>query len=99
GFVAKFVLLTAVLNAGGDVIPLTAWALVALLIAAGLMTLIAMTRAGIRLFWSIPKRDIPSVRALEGVPVAALVVLCGALAVGAGPVMDYFDAAADSLHA
>ena len=54
--------------------------------------------SGMRLFWSVAARATPRLRVLEAAPVAALVVLCLGLGVGAGPVARYLDATAHSLH-
>src|SRR5690606_12264042 len=55
GFIAKFAMLTALLNPGGagpeTGIGAATWVLVALIILSGLAAMIAMTRAGIRTFW------------------------------------------------
>jgi multicomponent K+:H+ antiporter subunit D len=58
-----------------------------------------MTRAGIRSFWAAPDRDVPRVRVIEMAPVAALLIVCAAQTVEAGPVMRFMQAAARSLHA
>jgi multicomponent K+:H+ antiporter subunit D len=86
------------LGAGGA-IPAPSWALLVLLIASGLATLVAMTRAGIRTFWPSLERTVPRVRIIEMAPVAVLLILCFVLAVQAGPAMRYTRAAAESLHA
>lgn len=100
GFIAKFALLTAALNAAPDeAVPLAAWILLAVLIASGLAALIAMTRAGIHLFWAAPDRAVPRVRVIEIAPVAALLILCAIQTIEAGPVMRFVQATARSLHA
>jgi multicomponent K+:H+ antiporter subunit D len=106
GFIAKFALLTAALNppatavtaaAGG--VPAAAWGLLTALILSGLATLIAMIRAGIRAFWASPDRIVPRVRLIEMAPIATLLILCAMQTVGAGPVMRFVQATAQSLHA
>jgi multicomponent K+:H+ antiporter subunit D len=103
GFIAKFALLTALLNPPdletGRAVPGTVWVLLALLVLSGLATLIAMMRAGIRTFWSSVERAVPSVRFIEILPVGVLLFLCLALTVGAGPAMRYMQATAEALHA
>ena len=103
GFVAKFALLTAALSpagAGQNVAPGVApWLLLVVLIVSGLAALIAMTRAGIRVFWAAPDRSVPRIRVIEMAPVAALLLLCAWQTVQAGPVMRFMQATADSLHA
>lgn len=103
GFVAKFALLTGLVQPGGGVqgaavISGTSWAFVALLILSGLTALIAMTRAGISSLWTTDEREVPRIAVLEMVPVAGLLLLCMVLTVQAGPVMAYMEATARSLH-
>lgn len=101
-FVAKFAMLTALLDPTrpGNIgsVSDAAWILVAMLILSGLATLIAMTRAGIRAFWSSIERELPTVRVVELAPVAALLLLCVLLTAQAGPVMRYMQATAEGLH-
>ncbi|MGB3387756.1 MAG: monovalent cation/H+ antiporter subunit D [Pseudaminobacter sp.] len=103
GFVAKFALLTAMMNpegfGAGGMISATIWTLVALLILSGLSAMIAMTRAGIRTFWAPIEGTVPRVLLIEIVPVAFLLLLCLAITVQGGPVMRYMEATARSLHA
>jgi multicomponent K+:H+ antiporter subunit D len=99
GFVAKFALLsTALAAARVGAVPWTTWAFFAAILLSGFASLIALSRVGIRLFWSIAARATPRLRLLEAAPVAALVLLCLALTVAAGPVAGYLDSAARSLH-
>jgi multicomponent K+:H+ antiporter subunit D len=104
GFVGKFAMLTALLNplglgASGGLQPGPAgWMLMALLIGTGLLGLIALTRAGIRHFWTTHDRPAPQLRVLEGLPIAALLLACAALTVQAGPAMRYAQSTADALH-
>jgi multicomponent K+:H+ antiporter subunit D len=97
GFVGKFGLLAALL--GPDAISPAAWSLLVLIVLSGLAALIAMGRAGVRVFWASQDRVVPRVRAVEMAPVALLLVLCAALTLQAGPVMRYLGDAAQSLHA
>lgn len=103
-FVGKFAMLTAVLNplgigaSAGHQPGVSGWTFVALLIASGLLALVALTRAGIRHFWAAHDRPAPQLRLIEGLPIAALLLSCAALAVAAGPVMRYTQATADALH-
>ncbi|MER2513416.1 MAG: monovalent cation/H+ antiporter subunit D [Nitrosomonas ureae] len=104
GFIAKFVILTAMLNpeglGQGDTIPAASWWLVALLILSSLSALIAMSRAGIRAFWAPPvETSAPRVLLIEIVPVAMLLFMTLILTVQAGPVMHFMEATAISLHA
>jgi multicomponent K+:H+ antiporter subunit D len=103
GFIAKFLLLSALfqpakIGASVAVGP-TAWTLMALLMLSGLSVVIAMMRAGIRVFWVPTESTVPSVRVIEMAPIAALLLLCFALTVQGGPVMRFMQATAQSLHA
>jgi multicomponent K+:H+ antiporter subunit D len=99
GFVAKFALLAAAINAQPNAISIMAWVFLPALLLSGLAALIAMTRAGIRAFWISPDRDEPRVGLIEIAPVAVLLLLCALQTVQAGPVMRYMQATAQSLHA
>ena len=98
-FVAKFALLATALRAApaGEV-PAETWTLCVAILVSGLAGLIALSRVGMRLFWSVAARTTPRLRVLEAAPVAALVLLCLALTVAADPVARYLDTAARSLH-
>jgi multicomponent K+:H+ antiporter subunit D len=74
------------------------WLLCAAVLASGLAGLIALSRVGVRLFWSVAARTTPRLRLLEATPVALLVMLAIGLTVYAGPVYRYLDDAARSLH-
>lgn len=95
GFIGKFAMLTAVLNPAGlgvDVAaPLHAadWMLLTLMIGTGLLALIALTRVGIRLFWTTHERSNPEIRLAEGLPIVALMGLCIALTIQAQSAMRY----------
>jgi multicomponent K+:H+ antiporter subunit D len=99
-FIGKLGMLSSSLapSRGADVIAGRNWAFVAVVLGSGLLMLIALTRTGVRTFWSGPPREAPRVRAEEGMPVLALLVLCGALTVAAGPAMELARAAAHSLY-
>jgi multicomponent K+:H+ antiporter subunit D len=97
GFVAKFALLAALLEA--DPVPGAVWALLALLVLSGLAAVIGLGRAGVRVFWMAEERSTPRVRLIEIAPVAALLAACIALTIAAGPAMHYAHKAAQSLHA
>jgi multicomponent K+:H+ antiporter subunit D len=104
GFVGKVTMLSALLNplglasSAGTQPGAPGWTLFALMIATGLLALIAMSRAGIRHFWATHERVAPQLRVLEGLPIAVLLALCIALTVKAGPVMRFTQATADALH-
>ncbi|MCJ9714532.1 cation:proton antiporter, partial [Bordetella hinzii] len=60
GFVAKFSLLSAAVTAANtSAPPLDAWLLVAAVLLSGLAGLMALGRAGIRIFWSGEERSTP----------------------------------------
>ena len=102
GFVAKFSMLTGMLNLNGLVgaaeIPGRTWLLVALVILSGLAALVAMMRTGIRTFWAPLETIVPRVLVVEVAPVLALLAICLAMTVGAGAMVRYTDAAARSLN-
>lgn len=101
GFIAKFAMLTAMLDGGAQTVqplPPSTWMLVALLMVSGLAALIAMTRSGVTTFWARMDETIPRIRVIEIAPVIALLLLCLALTFGGGPVMRYMNATAQALH-
>jgi multicomponent K+:H+ antiporter subunit D len=104
GFVAKFAMLSGILNPGGlgrapaEVSP-GGWALLAALVLSGLATVIAMTRAGIRVIWAGSGRAVPRVGVVEIAPVLLLLGVCVGMTAGAGPVLRYMDQTAIALHA
>lgn len=97
GFLAKFAIFRAVLEpeAGGR----GAWILVAMLTLSGLATVIALARAGVRIFWGTGPIAPLRVRVVEIAPVAGLLALCLALTIAAGPATRYLSDAARALHA
>jgi multicomponent K+:H+ antiporter subunit D len=100
GFVAKFAMLTALMGAGAEGAPPTGgvWALIVLIIVSGIAALIALTRAGIRTFWSSIEGTVPRVLVIEVVPVVFLIALTFVLTVRAGTAMEYMDATMRSLR-
>ncbi|SFQ09307.1 multisubunit potassium/proton antiporter, PhaD subunit (TC 2.A.63.1.1) [Mesorhizobium sp. NFR06] len=102
GFVAKFAMLTGMLNLYGlgtpASIPPRTWLLVALVILSGLAALLAMMRSGIGTFWAPLETVVPRVLVVEIAPVAGLLVLCLFLTVKGGAMIEYTEAAALSLH-
>ncbi|HET6585689.1 MAG TPA: hypothetical protein VFG69_19655, partial [Nannocystaceae bacterium] len=101
GFVAKLVLLHALMRVEGLGLASTAatWSLFGLLLLSGLAATVALTRAGIRHFWSDAERPPQRVKAVEGVAVLVLLLACVALAIRAEPVLRYTSATAEALHA
>jgi multicomponent K+:H+ antiporter subunit D len=95
GFLAKFALIDALLSEEASAA--AAWIVVALLLASGLAATIAFSRAGVRIFWA-SERVPPTIRLAELAPIAALLGVCIALTVLAGPVLDYLGDGARVLH-
>lgn len=89
GFVAKVGLLSAALTASGATS--NAWILTATVLVSGFIGLIAFSRTGIHLFWTFSNIQVPRLRLSEALPVASLIVLCGLLAMRAGPITNYLD--------
>ncbi len=102
GFVGKVVMLSALLNPAGfgeqAPVSLAAWVLLALLVISGLLTTIAVSRAGVRYFWAPQARSVPRLRIIETLPIALLVLLIGLLVWQADAVLRYVNATARSLH-
>jgi multicomponent K+:H+ antiporter subunit D len=99
GFLAKFALLSTVAHsAAANGAPASTWVFCGAVVISGLASVVALSRIGMRLFWSIAARTTPRLRLLEATPVAATVLLCLALTVAADPVTRYLDEAARSLH-
>jgi multicomponent K+:H+ antiporter subunit D len=93
GFIAKFAMLSAMMGTGAIGVPPTpaVWLLCVLVILSGVAALIAMTRVGIRTFWSSLEGVVPRVLVIELVPVMFLLSLTLALSLQAGPAMQYMD--------
>lgn len=100
GFLAKLAILVPLLGVGeaGDDVSTAGWLLLAALLLSGLAITVAAMRAGIEVFWTSPPASLPRVGAVELAPVVLLLGLCVALAVAAGPVLGYLEAAARALH-
>jgi multicomponent K+:H+ antiporter subunit D len=99
GFIAKFALLsTAIAAAPAAGLGAAAWTLTTVVLVSGFIGVVALTRAGIRLFWTVTARTTPRLRVLEAAPVAFLVALCVVLGTAASPIMRYLEHAATSLH-
>ncbi|MDR0280798.1 MAG: cation:proton antiporter, partial [Paucimonas sp.] len=103
GFVGKFSLITALFNPQGMGVPpeqplsASGWTLLALLILAGLASLIALVRLGVQRFWKPQERPSPLLRLYECVPIVALLGLCVVLSLWAEPLMRYAQDTAASL--
>jgi multicomponent K+:H+ antiporter subunit D len=101
GFLAKFAILAEALRSPSrqpGAVSAAAWTMLVVLILSGLAALIALTRAGVRAFWST-ERSVPRVRLIEMAPVAVLLFLCVLQTIQAGPIMRFMQATAQSLHA
>jgi multicomponent K+:H+ antiporter subunit D len=102
GFIAKFAMLTGMLNLDGlgtpASIPPRTWLLVALVILSGLAALLAMMRSGIGTFWAPIEAVVPRVLVVEIAPVVGLLALCLFLTVKGGAIIEYTEAASLSLH-
>ena len=96
GFVGKFALLHALLDVASPTA--ASWAILTLVIVSGFAAIVALARAGVRRFW-VGDAQVPSIRVVEIAPVLLLIGLCGAITVAPGPVMEYLEATAESLHA
>lgn len=96
GFVGKFAMLSGLFGAA-QITP-AAWTFMALLLVSGFFTLIALSRTGIRHFWTQAHATLPALPALEVLPVAALLAACFALTFWAGPVMHHAASTAEGLR-
>ena len=106
GFVGKILMLSSLLNPLGpgslEAPPpgFAGWTLMTLLIASGLASTIALSRSGIRYFWSYPEdRPPPRVRVVEGLPIAFMIAICIVLTMRADPVVRYLQETAYGLYA
>ena len=98
GFVAKFSMLSAALQTSATDTPsVAAWTLVAAVLLSGMAGIIALTRTGIRLFWSSEDTVVPRLRVSEAGSLSILLLACIALAIWAGPVMTFLQDTALSL--
>lgn len=97
GFLAKFAIIDGMLQ-GAPVISGGNWAVIGCILVSGLVTLVAMTRAGITLLWVPAERPRAHLRLLEALPIGTLLALCLALVLFAGPVTRYMGATAAALH-
>ena len=102
GFVAKFAILDSLLDQHwltvGGTVSLQGWLLLLVILVSGLTTVIAVTRAGIRAFWTFTDRELPRVRGVELGAIALLLSLCVALTIQAGPVMQFMRTTANGLE-
>ena len=104
GFIAKFAMLGALLDPVPAGSPASYVAMAAMrttllvsLLVSGLLSTIALSRAGLRQFWAPHDRAPPRLHVVECVPVALLLVACAGLAVCADPALRYARNAAQGL--
>ncbi|ATO58017.1 monovalent cation/H+ antiporter subunit D [Bartonella sp. 1-1C] len=103
GFIAKFMMIMAILNpkegnSAAYMPVLQDWLFVIFIIISGFATLISMTKAGIRIFWVSLEGKIPRAQVIEFTPIAALLVLCFVATMMAGPISHYMYETAKVLH-
>ncbi|MEO8486451.1 MAG: monovalent cation/H+ antiporter subunit D [Betaproteobacteria bacterium] len=103
GFLGKFAILSAALDPGGlAAAPSTTlgagWAFFTLVIVSGFFATLALSRAGIRQFWTSQDRRPPRLRIVECAAVVLLLAACGALAIEAEHAMRVATDTARALH-
>ena len=100
GFVAKFSLFHALLHPAspGAVIGPAGWTLMVLIFLSGLAAIISLMRFGVRTFWAAGRVVPPRLQLTEVAPIGMLLLLCVAMTVGAGPLLDYLGRTSDALH-
>lgn len=100
GFIAKFSLFHALLNAAPPARLASAmtWTLMSLILLSGLAAIISLLRLGVRSFWAAGKLRAPRLQLTEAAPILLLLLASVTLTVQAGPVFAYLDRAAEDLH-
>ncbi|MDZ4101219.1 MAG: monovalent cation/H+ antiporter subunit D [Hydrogenophaga sp.] len=98
GFIGKFAMLSTLLDAPGGAVAPVIWLLMGAIIASGLLALLALTRTGMRFFWTPVDRPAPVLRVVEYLPIALLIALCVLFTVRAEAVMRYTSATAAALY-
>ena len=94
GFVGKLAMLSGLFESTMD---RSSWFFLALVLVSGFLSLVALCRAGIRYFWTQSHGALPSLPALEVLPVAILLTSCLMITVAAEPVMQHVRATAQAL--
>ena len=103
GFIGKFMMLSGLLSteeAGSalqEPVSTAAWVMLALVIAAGFAALVALSRTGIRMFWTPRDRPAAQLKVLECLPIGLLLMLCLLISFRAEPLARYLQAAASEL--
>ncbi|MFZ6750914.1 monovalent cation/H+ antiporter subunit D [Undibacterium sp. Ren11W] len=100
GFVGKFAMLTALLQSADKLTPVSpaAWIFLSLLIISGLFALIALSRTGMRFFWTPLGRSAPVLRVVEFAPIMLLVAVCVSMTIHAEALIQYARATAALLY-
>lgn len=100
GFVGKFAMLTALFQNSDTprAIAPAAWAFLSLLIISGLFALIALSRTGMRFFWTPQGRQAPVLKLLEFAPIMILVAVCVSMTIHAEALTQYARATAALLY-
>lgn len=105
GFLGKFAMMSSALapdpaSATGPLLApgVASLTLVAVLIGTGFVSVVALSRAGIRYFWAPQERAAPRLKWIETAPIAVLLVLCALLTIRAEPVMRFALDTAQALH-
>ncbi|OON59221.1 monovalent cation/H+ antiporter subunit D [Massilia sp. KIM] len=97
GFIAKFAMFHALLDAPDGEVPGAGWALMALVLVSSLVAVIALMRFGVRTFWAGSALP-PALHRSEVAPVLLLLGLSALMTVQAGPLVGYLGRAGDALH-
>lgn len=101
GFLAKFSILTSIIGPEAALLAqggMQRTVFATLLILSGLVSLVALSRMGIRIFWAQVEPFTPRVTVSEAAPILLLLITLVALTVQAGPMMDLLLATAADLH-
>jgi multicomponent K+:H+ antiporter subunit D len=101
GFVAKFGMFHALLNPADGKVGAGAWALMALVLVSGLVSVTALLRFGVRTFWASSAANHgapPRLHRSEVAPVVFLLALSAFMTVEAGPIFGYLGRASDAIH-
>lgn len=103
GFIGKFMMLSGLLSteeAGSalqEPVSAAAWVMLALVIMSGFAALVALSRTGIRMFWTPRDRPAAQLKVLECLPIGLLLTLCLLISFRAEPLARYLQAAASEL--
>lgn len=103
GFIGKFMMLSGLLSteeAGSalqEPVSTAAWVMLALVIMSGFAALVALSRTGIRMFWTPRDRPAAQLKVLECLPIGLLLTLCLLISFRAEPLARYLQAAANEL--